>query len=78
MNQQRRKETCTKHNMFSANAGDIAVDDKNLCDLIKKKKTQDMNACVYSRTNMSTRRERNDSIRMESKLMLMHTRCSIV
>ena len=63
--------------MFSANARDIAVDDKNLCDLIKKK-TQDMNAGVYSRTNMLTRRERNDSIRMESKLMLMHTRCFIV
>ena len=46
MNQQRRKETCTKHNMFSANAGDIAVDDKNLCDLIKKKNSRYERMCV--------------------------------
>ena len=37
-----------------------------------------MNACVYSRTTISTRRERSDSIRMESKLMMIHSCCFVV
>ena len=70
-------QSCTKHNMFSANARDIAVGDMNLCDLLKKT-TQGKSACVYGRTTISTRRERNGSIRMENKLMMIHSCCFVV
>ena len=37
---------CTKHNMFSANARDIAVGDMNLCDLLKKQLKVRAHVCM--------------------------------
>ena len=41
-----KRETCTKHNMFSANARNIVVDNKNLCDLIEKNNSRYERMCV--------------------------------